>query len=194
MNVLIILCHPISASFNAQVASAACAGVAAAGHDFRFHDLYREEFDPVLAESEFLSKFSLDSGVQDYMDQVLEADAMIFVHPDWWGQMPSLLKGWLDRVFRPGIAYEYAGDEFLPKHRELPLAGKRALAYCTTDAAETAVAHPLIKIWEESIFDFCGIRGTCRMFHSAWRSEPLRRRAWLAQIPADLGELLTNEP
>jgi NAD(P)H dehydrogenase (quinone) len=193
MKVLVMFCHPIAASFNAQVARAVCASVAAPEHELWFHDLYREEFGPVLAENEYRSKYSLDSGVQDYMDQVVEADVMVFVHPDWWGQVPALLKGWLDRVFRPGIAYDYVGEEFLPKHRELPLAGKKAIAYCTTDAGEDGMAHPLLSIWEESIFRFCGINGVCRMFYSTWKSDSTRRRAWLSRISTDIGTLLADD-
>ena len=193
MKVLVVLCHPIAESFNAQVAAAVCASVNAAEHRLWFHDLYHEQFNPVLEENEYRSKFSLDSVVQTYMDQVEEADAMIFVHPDWWGQVPALLKGWLDRVLRPGIAYDYVGEEFLPKHKELPLKGKRALVYCTTDSDKNERSLPLIAIWEQSIFGFCGISGSCRVFYSAWQSDSGRRRDWLAQVSSDIDSLLAED-
>ena len=50
--------------------------------------------------------------VQRHCDEISRADGIIIVHPNWWGQPPAILKGWVDRLLRPGVAYEFLeGDK-----------------------------------------------------------------------------------
>jgi hypothetical protein len=67
-----------------------------------------------------------------------------------------VLKGWLDRVFRPGTAYEYEGD--VPEARKVVglLTGRRALVVVTGDAEDPG---PLKEFWEERVWGYCGARG-----------------------------------
>jgi NAD(P)H dehydrogenase (quinone) len=190
MKVLIVLCHPVLSSFNAKIAQAVRDAVEAAGHIPVFHDLYRESFDPTLTEDEFKRGYSLDEQVQLYMDEVTEADILVFIHPDWWGQMPALLKGWIDRVFRSGIAFDYAGKDFLPKQIEKLMTGKAGIAYVTTDSEEGRTPPPLIDLWKEKIFGYCGVTGECRVFHSTRGSTSAKRKAWLDIIRANMITLL----
>ncbi len=44
---------------------------------------------------------------EKYADELMASDLLIFVHPNWWGQPPAILKGWIDRVFRPGLTYRF---------------------------------------------------------------------------------------
>ena len=147
-----------------------------------FHDLYREQFDPIVTESELLQHFSFDTAVQAYMDDVLQAEVLVFIHPDWWGQMPALLKGWFDRVFRPGVAYEYEGSEFGAKKPMPLLENRRGLAFCTTDNLPGGGPHPLERIWIHDIFAFCGIEGTCRIFYEVRNSNAAARHNWLKDV------------
>ena len=190
MKVLVVLCHPLKSSFNARIAETVCREVETTGHILLFHDLYRESFNPVLTEDELFRRYSLDEQVQRYMDEVTVADVLVFIHPDWWGQLPALLKGRLDRVLRPGVAYDYSGEEFLPKRFDRLLAGKRGIVYCTTDRAEQPAAQPLVAIWEEEIFGYCGVEGLCKVFHSMRDSSPLQRKVWLDTAAEDIAALL----
>ncbi len=79
-----------------------------------FHDLYAEGFDPILTYEEFSAEEVSDPVVRSHCEQVAEADALVVVHPNWWGQPPAILKGWIDRVLRYGVAYvfkEQDGEE-----------------------------------------------------------------------------------
>ena len=190
MKVLIILCHPLPVCFNAKIAETVRRAVETAGHVSIFHDLYREPFNPVMPEDEFKRGYSLDELVQRYMDEVTESNALVFIHPDWWGQMPALLKGWIDRVFRPGIAFDHSGKEFLPKQLDKLMTGKTAIAYCTTDNAENSTPHPLIGLWKEKVFGYCGATGECRVFSSIRESSSAERRAWLELVTTDICDLL----
>jgi len=155
-----------------------------------YHDLYRESFDPVLVEEEIRRRFSFDVNVQAYSREVTEAEGYLFVHPDWWGMPPALLKGWLDRVFRPGIAYDYEGQEFVRKQRVPLLAGRRGFVVCTTEresddqaGSEPRPAHPVEALWREAIFGFCGIKEVSVRVLDDLRNTTLnRRRAWLREI------------
>lgn len=190
MKVLIVLCHPLLSSFNTKIAGSARAAVEAAGHTPLFHDLYREPFNPVLTEEEFKRGYSLDEQVQRYMDEVSESEVLVFVHPDWWSDMPALLKGWIDRVFRSGIAFDHTGEDFLPKKLEKLMTGKKGLAYCTSDGDNGSTPHPLVALWEEKIFGYCGVAGGCRIFSSIRRSSASDRKAWLEMVRSEVASLL----
>lgn len=107
---LIVLAHPKSDSFCAAMAGR----VRNSSPDSILRDLYSENFNPVLDAIELAGKGSLDPVVQEHQRLLSEARRLVLVFPDWWGSMPAILKGWVDRVWRPGIAYssvENSGGE-----------------------------------------------------------------------------------
>jgi len=71
------------------------------------HDLYAEKFDPVLTVGELGPDTSEDDLVNQYVKELIESDLLFFVHPNWWGQPPAILKGYIDRVIRPPYAYDF---------------------------------------------------------------------------------------
>ncbi len=107
MNVSVILGHPDPASFNHAVAETVVAALTAEGHTVRFHDLYAESFNPVLPSFEIPKHADLDPLVRRHCDELSAADGIVIIHPNWWGQPPAIMKGWIDRVIRPGVAYEF---------------------------------------------------------------------------------------
>jgi NAD(P)H dehydrogenase (quinone) len=196
MNVMVILCHPTAGSYNHEIAARIVRGLEALEAKILFHDLYRESFDPVLSEEEIRRRFSFDEVVRGYAREAEEADGYAFVHPDWWGMPPALLKGWLDRVFRPGVAYDYEGEEFTRKQRIPLLSGRRALVVATTDRSETefGAEHPLEVVWRDAVFGFCGITDfSIRIIHNL-RDTTLRiRREWLSQIEKQSRSFFSRE-
>ncbi len=105
MKISIILAHPDKTSFNHAIAVTAVATLEGNGHEVNFHDLYEEKFDPLLASGEIPRDASLPPEIVVHCRELSEADGFIIIHPNWWGQPPALLKGWVDRVIRPGVAY-----------------------------------------------------------------------------------------
>ncbi len=200
MSVLVILCHPAANSFNHEIARVAMQGLDRVGVEAIYHDLYRESFDPVLAEEEIRRRFSFDEKVQAYSREVTKADGYFFVHPDWWGMPPALLKGWLDRVFRPGVAYDYEGQEFVKKERVPLLVGKRGFVVCTTERVDrdgsdggSGGAHPVEALWREAIFEFCGITEvSVRVLDNLRTTTLRRRRAWLAEIEKETASFFSR--
>lgn len=109
MNVLVVYVHPVPDSFVAAMRDRVLAGLAAAGHTTQLVDLYAEGFDPLLGDQERrdhhhppLRRLDLDG----YADQLRWAKTIVFVHPTWWSGQPAMLKGWFDRVWTNGIAYD----------------------------------------------------------------------------------------
>ncbi len=188
-----MLCHPQERSFNHAVSEAVVRTLKARGHTVIFHDLYRERFDPLLTGTELKRRFSFDEQVQRYSRELAETDALIFIHPEWWSGPPALLKGWIDRVFRPGIAYEYAGEDFLAKSKVPLLAGKRSLILATTDADPSPGEPLLARMWRE-ILGYCGIEEvTVRLLTGMRGLDAAERRAWIAQIEGLVAELFPAE-
>jgi NAD(P)H dehydrogenase (quinone) len=180
---LVVLCHPERESYNAAVAQRVCAALRAAGHAVRFHDLYAERFDPVLSASELRRGYSFDSQVQSYGNELESCEALVFVHPEWWGAPPAVLKGWIDRVFRPGLAYEFEGDEFASKRKRGLLAAKRAIVFATTEAGEPEIQEgraPLEIFWRESVFGYCGLEASrVHLLYGLRERSAVERNAWL---------------
>jgi NAD(P)H dehydrogenase (quinone) len=109
VRVLVVHAHPLDTSFNRRVLERVTDGLAVAGHEVDVVDLYRDGFDPVITEDELVADFdpaTAEPLVASYVARLLRCDVLVFVHPTWWGGPPAIVKGWLDRVVRPGAAYD----------------------------------------------------------------------------------------
>ncbi len=187
MKILVILAHPNRKSFNHSIANQVLVTLGNSGHDVVFHDLYHEKFDPLLPFREIREKGAVDPLIEEQCRELTECDGMIFVHPNWWGQPPAILKGWIDRVIRPGTAYEFReGDsgEGIPAGL---LRGKRALVFNTSDTPhereKEVFGDPLENIWKKCIFHFCGIERSYRkVFGIVVNSTMEQRRRWLKEV------------
>ena len=183
--ILLILCHPRKGSFNHALAGRVRETLTHAGHEIRFHDLYEEGFDPVLGAEELARRFSFDSVIQGHYRDLAESEGIVIVHPDWWGQPPAILKGWVDRVFRQGIAYDFEGEEFVRKTKVPLLSGKRALVFCTTDelvppgdSRRKAAAHPTVAFWRDRVFGYCGAEAAVKVYGSVREADAALLRRW----------------
>jgi putative NADPH-quinone reductase len=155
-------------------------------HSFA-HDLYLEKFNPVMTRNELGTDRSQDPLVNQYADELQASEILIFIHPNWWGQPPAIMKGYIDRVIRPPYAYDFPpGDSGggLPIGK---LKGKAAVVFNTSnteEARESAVfGDPLEHIWKDCIFGFCGLeRYHRRMFRVVADSNLKQRREWLKEV------------
>lgn len=187
---LVVLCHPNKSGFNQAIAAAAVAALGST-HSVDFLNLYEEGFDPVLPAPELPRKFTFDETVQRYNALVKEATVMVFVHPDWWGGPPALLKGFIDRVFRPGVAYEFEGFDLLAKKKSGLLEGKKAVVFTTTDYPRPAGSDPSASLWKERVFGYCGIDDAqVHTFYDTYHSTYEARHQWIEQVPAKIRSLL----
>ena len=187
MKISVILGHPNPKSFNHAIAQMAVATLKRSGHEVRFHDLHAEGFDPLLPAEEAARGAPLPAAIAAHCVELAEADGIIIVHPNWWGQPPAILKGWIDRVVRPGVAYEFVGDD---KGEGVPrglLKAKAALVFNTANTRvereQKVFGDPLEAIWKNCVFDLCGVpRFFRRMFTIVVTSTDTQRQAWLADV------------
>src|SRR5271157_3112448 len=111
MKILIILGHPSAGSFNHAIARRAESTLLRSGHEVIFHDLYEEGFDPVMPGGEIPRDSEIDPMISLHCTQIASVNGIIIVHPNWWGQPPAILTGWIDRVLRPGVAYGFREND-----------------------------------------------------------------------------------
>ena len=106
---LIVVAHPVEDSFTMSVERDYLGESIRVGHDVRVHDLYRMGFDPVLSAQELTEQSDVHVRMADVViaqKDVLAADVVTVVYPLWWMAMPAMMKGYIDRVFSRGFAYE----------------------------------------------------------------------------------------
>lgn len=193
MNIVIVLAHPEDTSFNHAIAHQAKQTLEENGHTVFFHDLYKEGFDPALPGHEIPRDVELPKTIAEHCDETANADGIIVVHPNWWGMPPALLTGWVDRVMRPGVTYEFIeGDsgEGVPVGL---LKADKAMVFNTSntfeDREKEVFGDPLERIWKDCIFDLCGVKDTYRRMFSVIVTSTLdERKAWLAEVHEKVGE------
>lgn len=109
MKHLVVAAHPVADSFTMGLAHAYATELEQLGHSQRTYDLYRMGFNPVLAAQE-LAPVSVDhpisADVVQAQDDIRRADVLTVLYPLWWLSMPAMMKGYIDRVFARGFAYE----------------------------------------------------------------------------------------
>ena len=187
MKASVILAHPYSKSFNHAIFHTVCSKLEAFDISLFKHDLYEEKFDPVLTAMELGFNTSTDPLVNKYTQELIESDLLFFIHPNWWGQPPAMLKGYVDRVIRPPYAYDFPpGDTGggLPIRK---LKARYGIVFNTSNTEkereENYFSDPLEKIWKQCIFGFCGIEKYYRkMFRIIADSTMDIRKMWLRDI------------
>lgn len=109
MRALIVYCHPHPESYNAAIRDAVVEQAEAAGGEVRVLDLYAEGFDPTLSLGEWQGYETVPDNaapVAKHVEAIRWCDTLVFVYPTWWYAHPAMLKGWLDRVLLPGVAFD----------------------------------------------------------------------------------------
>ncbi len=193
MQISVILGHPDANSFNHAIAKAAIEELARRGHAVCFHDLYAEHFDPLLTKDEFSRDACLPPEIRKHCEELKAADGIIIVHPNWWDQPPAILKGWIDRVVRPGMAYRFQENDSGEGVPVGLLKARHAVIFNTanTPAAREAevFGDPLERFWKDCVFRFCGISKVQRKTFSVIVTSSLEQRiAWLAEVRSIIAE------
>lgn len=113
MKALVVYCHPRAGSFTAAVRDLVLSKLENAGAEVRLTDLYARDFTPTLSASEHEGYLTCPDNCQQVEVDVADlrwCDTLIFVYPTWWYGLPAILKGWLDRVFLPDVAFMMPGS------------------------------------------------------------------------------------
>ncbi|MEZ4381137.1 MAG: NAD(P)H-dependent oxidoreductase [Nannocystaceae bacterium] len=109
MRILVVYAHPSPQSFCHAALERVLAGLAVGGHEVDVLDLYAEGFDPVIDEAEWRVYMNeparLEAAMSRHIELVRRAEGLVFVYPTWLFSVPAMLKGWLERVFIPGVSF-----------------------------------------------------------------------------------------
>jgi NAD(P)H dehydrogenase (quinone) len=196
MRVLVIYCHPVAESFAAAAHRTVLEALIEAGHEVTDVDLYAENFDPVMSRQERLDYLNTDRNerpVKRYDEQLAAADAIVLVYPAWWYGMPAMLKGYFDRVWLPGVAFDVTPDGRVLTER---LQRIRRIVVVTTYGGpwwmvRIALGDPARKIVSRAVRALCG-RG-CRVDwyvqYNRDRATPRRLSRFLDRIRSGIGRL-----
>ncbi|VVB62857.1 FMN-dependent NADH-azoreductase [uncultured archaeon] len=198
MRISLILAHPNLGSFSHAIAQAALQNLMQNGHQVSFHDLCQEGFDPIMPYREIPKEASVDPVIQKHCQEIAHAEGIIIVHPNWWGQPPAILKGWIDRIIRPGVAYEFLeGDSGEGVPRGL-LQAKAALVFNTSNTApereRRIFGGPLEALWKNCIFDLCGVKIFYRKTYSIIATiTMIERVAWLKGVTETVNRYFSDQ-
>jgi len=131
MRVLVVYAHPVETSYNAALHRQVVESLRQAGHEVDDCDLYAEDFNPVLSRAERLGYHEVPANrapVQGYVDRLLRAEALVLCFPTWCFGLPAMLKGYFDRVFMPGVAFDMSD----PKNVKPSLTNLKRIAAVVT--------------------------------------------------------------
>jgi NAD(P)H dehydrogenase (quinone) len=169
-HVLVVYCHPIRTSFCGAVLERLTEGLVAAGHTFEVADLHGEGFDPVFLASDY-TQFeggTLPARILDEQARVDRCDALAFVAPIWWLGLPAMLKGWFDRVWSNGWAYEFENDPEGSLLRPRPFAFVFTAGGSRGSYARHGYDAALDTILRVGILGWCGVaESTVAILHDA---------------------------
>lgn len=109
MHVLVVYCHPVETSFASALHQEVVRCLRAAGHTVDDCDLYAENFNPVMSRAERLGYHDVPANrapMARYVERLQQAEAIVFCFPTWCFGLPAMLKGFFDRLFMPGVAFD----------------------------------------------------------------------------------------
>lgn len=184
IRLLIIATHP-PASYGRALTDAYAQRASQLGHEVRLCRLDQLAFDPILHRGYQVVQ-PLEPDLRQAQDDILWAQHITLAFPVWWGSVPALLKGFLDRVLLPGFAFRYEAGKKYPRPL---LAGRTAHLIVTMDTPpwyfRWIYKAPAVHQMEKTTLAFCGVRPVGTLTLGAVRDAgPARRAQWLEQAGA----------
>jgi NAD(P)H dehydrogenase (quinone) len=181
MKCLVVITHPLSKSLCKQLAEHVVKKLTSMKHEVVIEDLYAEKFEPSLTAAERESYYSGSydvSNISAEVKRLQEAEALVLLFPTWWFGFPAMLKGWFDRVWGPGIAYDHASDLGPIKPR---LDNLRKVLVVTSLGApwwvdRLIMRQPVKRVVKVALLGACAKRSTLK-YLSLYNSEKLDEKS-----------------
>jgi NAD(P)H dehydrogenase (quinone) len=192
MRALVVFAHPCEESFSAALKGVVIDHLTAKGWEVDLCDLYAEGFDPVLSAAErrgYHDEATNTLPVQGYVDRLRAAEALVFVYPVWNFGLPAILKGWIDRVFLPGVSFKLDRGLVAPGLTHI-----RRLAVVTSYGATAfrafAAGNPPKRFFTRVIRFICRPEKLRYLaLHDMNRVDEGGRKAFLAKVAAEMDRL-----
>lgn len=155
--ILIVNCHPNKESYNFGLADAYKQGALAAGAEVKEIVIAELNFNPNLQYG-FQKRTELEPDLLASWEKIQWCEHMVWVHPVWWGGLPAIAKGFIDRLFLPGMAFKYRENSVW---WDKLLTGKTAHIITTLDQPSIyywlAFGRPSVNMLKKSVLEFCGV-------------------------------------
>jgi len=192
MRILVLFAHPLETSFGAAIHGKLLAALRARGHTIDDCDLNAEGFDPVLSRQERIDYHTVgvnSARVRPYVDRLLAAEALVLAFPVWNEGFPAILKGYLDRVFLPGVSFEVKGGACVPRLHNIQRLG----AVCTYGGGRLLTMYlgdPPRHVVKRSLRALCRPGAPCDYLaqYDMNNSTPEKRAAFLQQVVTRFGK------
>lgn len=180
MRTLILLGHPDKRSFCAALADNYEKGAREKDGDVKRINLSDLSFNPNLKQGYKVIQ-NLEADLLEAQNLIKWANHIVIIYPVWWGSVPAILKGFLDRVFLPGFAFKYRENS---NQWDKLLAGKSGRLIVTSDAPAwwlyLTYFHPSVNMMKKAVLEFCGVSPvTVMSFDSIRESSDKRREGML---------------
>ena len=189
MRILVLYAHPVETSFVAALHTKVVETLRVRGHEVDDCDLNIEGFDPVMRRQERIDYHDLRinrARVSPYVERLLAAEGLVFVHPVWNYGFPAILKGFVDKVFLPGVSFNLAADgAYTPNLRHI----RKLAAVCTYggDRLRTIVmGDPPRRFFKRSMRSLVGFdaRSDYLAHYGMNKTTPERRARFLRYVGA----------
>ncbi|MFN8314947.1 MAG: NAD(P)H-dependent oxidoreductase [Chitinophagales bacterium] len=180
--ILIINGHPNPDSFNYGIAAAYKQGALTAGAEVKEIVVADLNFSPNLKFG-YQKRTDLEPNLLDALEKIKWCEHMVWIHPVWWGGLPAMLKGFIDRVFLPGFVFQYRENSVW---WDKLLTGKSARIITTLDQPSwyywLMFGRPSVNQLKKSTLEFCGVKpvkvsyvGPLRNSTAEFRAEQLKK-------------------
>ncbi|HOK81407.1 MAG: flavodoxin family protein [Clostridiales bacterium] len=190
MKTVIVYYHPYNKSYCRAILEAAKQGAMDAGREADVIDLSADSFNPVMGKEDlqgFVRHEIIDPKAKEYFDRIKGACHLIFIFPIWWGNMPAMVKGFIDKVVFPGSFYEQDNSgKVIPL---LPNLKVTIFATMNTPAPiyKLYFGNQVYNAMKKSVFGFAGIKdvkfvpfGTVKAVSASKREKWLKKAARIA--------------
>ncbi|MCM1293220.1 MAG: NAD(P)H-dependent oxidoreductase [Bacteroides sp.] len=178
----IVYCHPNEKSFNHEILKSITDNLTGLGREYDVMDLYADGFNPVLDLKDltlYTKGQTYDPLVEKYDRILQQTDEAIFIFPIWWGMMPAMLKGWIDKVFLKGEIYDFS-----PEGAILPCLDIKKTTIVTTSQVNKDVLAPFVAgFFSPMILQAVGFNGV-KWFNSSntMHSDENQRREFIDSV------------
>jgi putative NADPH-quinone reductase len=164
-------------------------GATRAGHEVRRIEVAKLEF-PLLRTQEDFETSPVPAALAGPQEDMRWAEHWVFVFPLWHGTMPALLKGFLEHIFRPGFAVDYAkgasGGRDASRFPKRLLAGRSARLVVTMGMPVLFYRWYFgaygIRSFERSMLGFAGIKPIRESLYGLAFADDKKRARWIEQM------------
>lgn len=181
--ILVINCHPNSESFNSAIVQTYIRSAKSIGFEVESLIISELKFDPNLSYG-FQKRKELEPDLLDALEKIKWADHLVWVHPVWWGGLPAIAKGFIDRLFLPGLVFKYRENSVW---WDKMLTRKTAHIITTLDQPgwfyRFFYCRPSVNQLKKSTLQFCGVKPVKVSYIGPVRnSTPKQREKWLLKV------------